>query len=95
MKNHWLEKKIDEETQFCRVYVNGRVYGRRPSTTLSYADIVAMAPSSTSKPLNPDLLYTVVYDHGPETKPSGILSPGQEVQVVDGLKINIAWTGNA
>lgn len=62
-----------------------------PHTTkykaLSYEEILELA--------FPRPLHTVIYKHGPKTKPEGILSPKQCVALRDGMKIEVAFTGNA
>ena len=88
MKNYWLDKQEEEERKFRRVIINGSMSWFNPKfyKSLSYDYIV----SYVNRPG-----VSVVYRSGPDSKPSGILCPGDEVPLVDGLVINAYVTGSA
>lgn len=56
---------------------------------LTYDDVVLLALGALSVP-SP----SVIYKQGIRNT-SGILSPGQSVYVVDGMKFSVAFTGNS
>jgi len=80
MKNPWITFDI---------ILNG---GHRVlhSNKASYDDIVALA-----YPYARDVLYSITYSKGPAANQQGILSPGQVVQVQNGMNFNAYFTGNA
>lgn len=82
-------KQIDEETRFCRVYVNGVVRGVKPSK-MAYRDIVNLAPGHFRDDTFPSVTY-----HGGVDGKDGILSPGRFVDVIEGTVFNVCFTGNA
>lgn len=56
---------------------------------LSYEAIVILAG------LNPEYQYTVVYQRGIQTKPEGTVIHRQSVDIVNGMRFNVAYTGDA
>lgn len=56
---------------------------------LSYEAIVILAG------LNPEYQYTVVYQRGIQIKPEGTVIRRQSVDIVDGIRFNVAYTGDA
>ena len=43
----------------------------------------------------PSKEYLVKYSHGPSENPSGTLTPGQEVEVKDGMRFRVSGTGES
>ena len=72
-----------------RIYVNGQ---EKTVTTkiVSYEQIVKLA--FPNPPTGQNILFTVGYEDGPHSNPSGSLMPGGKVKVKDGMIFNVTPT---
>ncbi len=59
---------------------------------ITYAQVVELYVGSGGKPSNE---YLVKYSLGPIGNVSGVLAPGQKVEVKDGMRFRIAGTGES
>jgi hypothetical protein len=72
-----------------RIVVNGQER-RITTTTVTYEEIVALA--FPVPPVGQNIMYTVSYDDGPHSNPSGSLTAGGKVKVKDGMIFNVTPT---
>lgn len=72
-----------------RIVVNGQER-RITTTTVTYEEIVALA--FPVPPVGQNIIYTVSYDDGPHSNPSGSLTVGGKVKVKDGMIFNVTPT---
>jgi hypothetical protein len=82
-----LKEKLGPEIM--EVIINGRE-SLAPQES-SYSRIVKMAFPEAQ----PTALFSVTFSHGPEGRWSGILAPGEDIEVVDGMRFDVADTSNA
>jgi hypothetical protein len=74
------------------IIVEGTPYEwTKPSIT--YAEVVTLF--DPDYPKHPEITYSVTYEHGPNHKPDGILSPGASVKVKEGMVFNVSRTGES
>ncbi|MGB8297683.1 MAG: multiubiquitin domain-containing protein [Polyangia bacterium] len=71
------------------IIVNGRKKLVK-SKELSFTAIVALAFDPV--PTGPNILFTIVYEHGPHSKPEGTLIEGESVRIRDGMVFNVTST---
>jgi hypothetical protein len=76
------DKGVNDKT----ILINGKPH-TLTDKSLSYAEIVELA--------FPRPLYTVIFTGGPKSQPIGTVIPKQAIAVRDGMKIEVAFTGNA
>lgn len=60
---------------------------------ISYAEVVTLA--FPDYPQHPERTYSVTYKRGHGEKPTGILSPGSNVNVKDGMEFKVKHTGQS
>lgn len=60
---------------------------------ISYNEVVTLA--FPDFPAHPERSYSVTYERGQGNKPSGILSPGGNVKVKDGMIFYVKHTGQS
>lgn len=72
-----------------KIYVNGqeKVLARK---TVTFEELVALA--FPNPPTGPNILFTISYEDGPHSHPSGSLMPGGKVKVKDGEIFNVTPT---
>lgn len=73
-----------------QVTINGRLYAAQPEMT--YEQLITSAKAHPQATIV--YLYKHVCDHGRHDH-SGILTAGQTLRMVDGMILNIIYTGNA
>ena len=61
--------------------------------TISYEEVVILAFGAISP--DPNVVYTVTYSRGHESKPNGSLAIGQSVKVKKGMKFNVTPTNKS
>lgn len=64
-----------------------------PKDVITYAEVVTLEVPA----YRPDsgITYAVTYKRGQGNKPEGILSPGGDVKIKDGMEFNVAETGQS
>jgi len=60
---------------------------------ISYDEVVTLA--YPDYPQHPERTYSVTYQRGHGNKPEGILSPGGEVKVKEGMIFYVKFTGQS
>ncbi len=77
--------------EFIEILVNGDDH-ELDTRDITYARIVDLYVGSGGKPSNE---YLVKYSYGPNSNLSGVLAPGQKVELKDGMRFRIAGTGES
>jgi hypothetical protein len=81
-----LEKEPEEDVV---IFVNGRRYWHSSSGKISYDEVVDLAGKKGDH-------YTVTYRwRKPSVSQGGVLSPGYDVELVDGMIFDVVSTNNA
>jgi len=60
---------------------------------ITYDEVVTLA--FPDYPQHPERTYSVTYKRGHGNKPTGILSPGSNVKVKDGIEFKVKHTGQS
>jgi hypothetical protein len=85
-----VERFVARRRHEQEIIINGRLV-KFPSHTISYEEVVRIAfPKPVTN--NPEIGYTVVFAHGPEQNPKGILPPGAVVSVKHNMKFDVTPT---
>ena len=74
------------------IYVNGTEH-EWPKGDISYAEVVKL--DDPTYPQDPPLIYSVTYARGQGNKPEGVLSPGADVKVKEGMEFSVSSTGQS
>lgn len=75
------------------IIVNGADFQWPRGSKISYAQVVTLDVPDYAK--HPEITYSVKYKNGHGNKPEGILSPGAEVEVNDGMSFTVSKTGQS
>lgn len=85
-----VERFVARKCQEQEIIVNGRRM-KFANCEISYDEVVRLAfPRPATQ--HADRGYTVVYSHGPEKNPKGILPPGAVVSVKHNMKFDVTPT---
>lgn len=82
----------EETKKLITIIVNGSPY-EEEKNEITYAEVVTMA--FPDFPQHPERTYSVTYERGQGNKPTGILSPGGEVKVKEGMTFKVKHTGQS
>lgn len=82
-----------ENEKLVTIYVEGAPHEWPKDDEISYAQVVTLEVPDYAQ--HPDITYSVTYKRGQGNKPDGILSPGGEVKVKDGMIFNVSETGQS
>jgi len=86
-----IEEKNQEEKskkeKVVTIFVNSRPEPWDKKEDISYEEVIRLAFGSYSD--DPNVVYTVTYSKGPESKHEGSLVKGQSVKVKDGMIFNV------
>lgn len=77
--------------ELIEILVNGDEH-QVETRDITYTRVVDLYVGSGGKPSNE---YLVKYSHGPRGNVSGVLAPGQKIEVTDGMRFRIAGTGES
>jgi hypothetical protein len=75
------------------IIVDGTSHEVSRTEHISYAEVVTLA--YPDYPQHPEITYSVTYTRGHGYKPEGILSPGEEVKVKEGMSFRVNRTGQS
>lgn len=81
-----------KDKKLVTIYVNGTKH-EWPKVEITYAEVVKL--DDPTYPQDPPLIYSVTYLRGQGNKPEGILSPGAEVKVKEGMEFRVSSTGQS
>lgn len=82
--------KPEEMEKDITIYVNGRKKEVAKNSSLTFAQLVALAFDSV--PAGPNFMFTITYTKGEGSKPEGTLVEGASVKVKDGMVFNVTAT---
>lgn len=71
------------------IIVNGEAH-EVPKEEITFAEVVALA--YPGGPQGPNIIYSVTYRKGPDSKPKGILAEGGSVKVKNGMIFDVRVT---
>jgi Multiubiquitin len=80
----------DDKEKF-QIYVNQDEHEIN-TRKISYERVVELYLGEGGKPSKE---YLVKYSHGPSENPKGTLTPGQEVEVKDGMRFRVSGAGES
>jgi hypothetical protein len=75
------------------IVVNGTQHEWPKNAMITYAQVVTLEVPDYS--CHPEITYSVKYRNGHGEKPEGILAPGAEVKVKDGMVFSVRETGQS
>lgn len=84
--------KKEDKNKLVTIIVNG-TQQEEEKNEITYDEVVALAFSDF--PQHPERTYSVTYERGHGNKPTGILSPGGEVRVKEGMTFKVKHTGQS
>jgi len=83
---------MSEHKNEVTIYVEG-IPHEWPKGEIGYAQVVTLEVPDYAQ--HPNITYSVKYKGGPEENPEGILSPGTEVEVKNGMEFTVSETGQS
>lgn len=84
--------KKDDKKKLVTIIVNGTQH-EVEKIKITYEEVVTLA--FPDFPQHPERTYSVTYERGQGNKPTGILSPGGEVRVKEGMTFKVKHTGQS
>lgn len=84
---------MEQDPKTVTIYVEGTPHEWPKNTKITYAQVVTL--EVPDYPQHTDITYLVKYRNGHGEKPEGILAPGDDVKVKDGMIFNVADTGQS
>ena len=75
------------------IVINGSQHEVPKNDQLTYDEVVTLA--FPDHPQHPEITYSVTYTRGHGSKPEGILSPGGNVKVKEGMSFVVTRTGQS
>jgi hypothetical protein len=75
------------------IIVNGKPHEWPKNSVITYAQVVTLDVPDYAQ--HPEITYSVKYRNGHGEKPEGILSPGADVKVKDGMVFVVRETGQS
>ena len=84
--------KKDDKKKLVTIIVNGTAH-EEEKNEITYDEVVTLAFADF--PQHPERTYSVTYERGQGNKPAGILSPGGEVKVKEGMAFKVKHTGQS
>lgn len=79
--------------QTVTIVVDGTPHEIPKNDTLTYAEVVTLA--DPTYPQHPETTYSVTFTRGHGDKPEGILAPGGNVRVKEGMSFRVNRTGQS
>jgi Multiubiquitin len=84
--------KKDDKKKLITIIVNGTQH-EVEKNKITYEEVVTLA--FPDFPQHSERTYSVTYERGQGNKPTGILSPGGEVRVKEGMTFKVKHTGQS
>lgn len=81
-----------KEKKEVKIIVNGEPH-EVEKDDITYNEVVTLA--FPDFPQHPERTYSVTYEKGQGSKPTGILSPGGTVKVKEGMRFKVKHTGQS
>ena len=75
------------------IVVDGTPHEVPKKEYITYAEVVTLA--YPDYPQHPEITYSVTYTRGHVDKPEGILAPGGQVKVKEGMSFRVDRTGQS
>ena len=75
------------------IVVNGTQYEVQAREHIAYSEVVTLA--HPDYPQHPEITYSVTFTKGPREKPEGILPPGGNIKVKEGMSFRVNRTGQS
>jgi hypothetical protein len=86
-EEHMLEGK-----KTVTIYVEGKPH-EWPKDEITFAEVVTLEVPDYAQ--HPEITYSVKYKRGHGNKPEGILAPGGDVKVKEGMIFSVSSTGQS
>lgn len=84
---------MEAEKKTVTIVVEGTPHEWPKDTFITYAQVVTLEVPDYAQ--HPEITYSVTYTRGHGNKPEGILLPGEEVKVKEGMSFNVSETGQS